>query len=107
LKHLYRQSEDRENKIEDTFEEIMDPGSWANEQGTQHYELQSVDNVSAIGFSLGIPFTYHAKSLKTNYRLKTKMDISNYIEYIPYNDDDYCIMHCIYNEVYNPEQLSL
>lgn len=98
---LYRQSENREEKIETMFDEIVDPGEWANTQGTFHYELQSIDNFSSIGFSFGIPFTYNARALSTNFRLNTGLEVSKYIEYLPYNSDDYCIMHCIFNELHD------
>jgi hypothetical protein len=97
---LYRQSEDREEKIETMFDEIVDPGDWANTQGTRHYELQSIDNFTSIGFSFGLPFTFNARALSTNYRLNAKLDVSNFISYLPYNSDDFCFMHCIFNELF-------
>lgn len=98
---LYRQTKDRSDKIDMMFAEITDPADWANAQGTQHYELQHIDNLSSLGFSFGLPFTFNARALSTNSRLNKDLAVSNFIQYLPYNKDHYCVMHSIYNNLYH------
>ena len=57
--------------------------------------LTRLVNISEVDIQIITPIQYNANALSTSMRLYTGLGINQFVKYLPYNKDRYCVLHCL------------
>ena len=99
---LRRHAADRFDKIDRNFAYVYNPDYYhhAYQSNGGGSAVGQIESVNSIKISFDFPYEYNANALPTSYRLCPDVLPINALLYTPYNNDDYCILHCIFNKEY-------
>jgi hypothetical protein len=85
-----------ERKIRNQFLAVHDPVTYhrrlENDYGSNIGILNQYEDFT-VDFEF--PYAYNAMALPANYRLH-KCDLTGFLQYCPYNSDNYCVLHSIF-----------
>ena len=93
---LTRHHHNRAIKIDQAVGFIFDPQNKYNYvDSTAHtYDFGALEELESFTLVYTFPLDFHVNALTTAKRL-IKCSISNYLEFLPFNSDFYCILHCL------------
>ena len=96
---IHRHRETRLERINKNFEFVFDPDYYHGEvQGNGGgSSIAEIKDIGQISMSFDFPFEYNANALPSSYRIHNGVLPNGALKLLPYNNDPYCILHCIYN----------
>ena len=105
---LHRHTSDRAERIQKNVAFIFDPDHYHNtyQSNGGGSKIAEMVRISSIAFSFDFPFEFSANGLPASYRLHNGVLPINALKFLPYNMDNYCVMHSIFNQT-NPIKTAL
>lgn len=91
-----RHTVDVANKVQNQFLAVHDPNIYYHRLQEQFgSNIGHLKNYNTFTMSFMFPWEFNVRSLPTSFRLH-KCELTGNLDYLPYNSDDYCILHCIF-----------
>ena len=105
---LHRHAADRTERIQKNVAFIFDPDNYHNtyQSNGGGSKIADMVKISSIAFSFDFPYEFAANGLPASFRLHNGVLPVNALKFLPYNTDNYCVMHCIFNQT-NPIKTAL
>lgn len=104
---LYRHKHHRDLAIRKQILKIRDPqhyketyGGIEIENDTSGSAYSHVTSVDTIRMTLITPLHYNPRALSTSMRLIANQAFTRHLDFLPFNNDKYCFMHCLYWSLY-------
>ena len=105
---LHRHTADRSERIRKNVAFIFDPDHYHNtyQSNGGGSKIAEMVRISSIAFSFDFPYEFAANGLPASFRLHNGVLPINALKFLPYNTDNYCVMHSIFNKT-NPIKTAL
>lgn len=93
---LTRHTIDLERKVEGQFLAVHDPSEYYMRLQEQFgSNIGHLENYNTFTMSFLFPYEFNVRALPTSFRLR-RCALSGFLDFLPYNNDDYCILHCLF-----------
>lgn len=93
---ITRHSSDLHNKVQNQFLAVHDPNVYfARLQESFGSNIGILRNYNSFTISFLFPYEYNARHLPSSFRM-FNCGLTGFLKYLPYNTDDYCLLHTIY-----------
>jgi hypothetical protein len=93
---ITRHTVDLSNKVQNQFLAVHNPNLYARRLQEQFgSNIGHLKNYNSFTISFAFPYEYNTRALPTNFRLHS-YKLSDFLKYLPYNNDNYCVLHSIF-----------
>ena len=92
---IYRHTARREASINESLMKLIEPSALVTDVDGVGSGLLRVSRLKDVWVTFITPINYNANALSTSMRLKPDNKLNKFVKYLPYNNDKFCMLHCI------------